>query len=325
MASADIIGHAAQREALLRDVKTKNVAHAYLFEGPKSIGKFTVAKWFAEILLSVDARTPEEEKRVHEQTKRLIHPDFLVVDQLWIEDACEDLDLIARYSNISQHHRSKAHARTDTIGIDDIRMVQERLQEVGNGTYRCCLIRSMERMQDEAVNALLKILEEPPPGVVFLLTTQMMHSLLPTLLSRTRVLPFKRLSPSELRPLLAGIDADDARFILHLAQGAPGRLRRLMADPALLRSEQTVRAQAGSFWQSRSLAERLKLLVPLHERNQDADRFLLHLCLTLREEIERHHPSAGIALEELIQGLESNASRQLLVQRFAMRAVTTRD
>src|SRR4051812_4672676 len=119
MSLPDITGHAREREALLQDLRTDNVAHAYLFTGEKSLGKFTVAKWFASMLLTADARDPDDAHRIREHMKKLIHPDYLVIDKLWVEDGAEDVDDIAKYSNIPQQHRAKSHARTDTIGIDD--------------------------------------------------------------------------------------------------------------------------------------------------------------------------------------------------------------
>jgi DNA polymerase III subunit delta' len=177
---------------------------------------------------------------------------------------------------------------------------------------------SVERMQDEAVNALLKILEEPPPGVVFLLTTQCLDALLPTLVSRSRVLRFGPLADREMAPLLAGLEEEDRRFILRIARGAPGTAQRLASDPDALRVERAAFGAAAAFWAASSLDERLRLLAPLSERGEEADRFLLHLSLALREEMPRLPPERSDALLQLLRGLETNASRPLLVQRFAM-------
>ncbi|MBI3619362.1 hypothetical protein HY213_05015 [Candidatus Peregrinibacteria bacterium] len=313
-----ILGHSPQRAALLDDLKTGNVAHAYLLSGPRHVGKFTIATWFATELLSSDATSEDDQKKVAHAVEHLIHPDLLVLDQLWIEDVCEDFDVIAKTSNVPQQHRKKAGARTDTVGIEDIRILHDRLQETGTGRYRCALIRSAERMQDEAVNAILKILEEPPPGVVFLLTTQALSSLLPTLRSRMRILHFHCLPARELQPLLAGIEAEDAQFLLHLALGAPGIIRLLREDPDRLRSEHSLAAKALSFWQSRSLTERLNLLAPLHDRTPEAQQFLLHLALSLRMLSSPPAANAVEAFHQLLHRLETNASRQLLVQSFVL-------
>jgi len=299
------------------------VAHAYLFTGRKHLGKFTVAKWFAKKLLTEGV--PEEgRERAEQEIDKLLHRDLLVIDQLWIEEVCEDFDVIAKSSNVPQAHRSKQPtAKTDTIGIDDIRALQDRLREVGTGAFRCCLIRSAERLQEEAVNALLKILEEPPEGVVFLLTGVSTSHLLPTLVSRSRVLRFASLSPQEMKPLAGGMPPDDAQFLLRVAQGAPGMVMRLKADPDLLRKERQRAAWAQGFWGAGSLAERLKLLEPLSDRGEEASRALLHLSLALREERERMDPRCAEALTALVGDLQTNVSRPLVLQKFVFAVSST--
>jgi hypothetical protein len=287
-----------------------------LFEGARHVGKFTVAKGFAAELLTLGMN---EERRgdAEKQLDRLLSPDLLILDQLWMEDRCEDFDEIAKSSNVNQEHRKKAGAKTDTISIGDVRAIQERLYEIPAGKYRCCLIRSVERMQDEAVNALLKILEEPPQGLVFILTTQSIPSLLPTLLSRARVLRFSRVQDTEMEPILSGVPEEEARFLLRLAQGAPGVIFGLKSDAEKLRSEHALYADAVSAWHSRTLLQRLQHLRPLQDK-ESADRFLLHLSLSLRDEVLTLPPEAGKALSQLIRGMDTNVNRQMLAQEFAL-------
>ncbi len=315
-ASEEIVGHASQVDSLLADLNAGNVAHAYLFAGKKHLGKFTIAKWFSKTLLLSDAKD-EDRERLAFEIDRLFHPDILVIDQLWIEDVCEDYDVLAKSSNVPQQHRQKSEAKTDTISIDDIRALQEKLQEVSGRTFRCCLIRSAERMREEAVNALLKILEEPPAGVVFLLTTESLPTLMPTLVSRSRVLRFEPLPPTDLAPLLRGADEAEAQFLLRLAQGAPGTIIRLLRDPDLLRLEHQQYSKAVAFWHAPSLGERLRLLDPLLKRGDEAENFLLHLALALREE-QGLDPHLVSALTALASDQRTNASRPLLAQRFAL-------
>lgn len=312
------LGHRSQLAALEQDIAQNNVAHAYIFSGAPHVGKFTIAKQFARQLLCYgqDGETCAE---IGSQIDRLLHPDLFVIDQLWIEDVCEDFAVIAKSSNVPQQHRTKdSPAKTDTISIDDIRAVQERLHDVGSGLFRCCIIRSVERMQTAAVSALLKILEEPPEGVVFLLTTQSLQQLLPTLVSRARVLHFNRLTNDELEPLLTDASDDERQFLLRVAQGAPGIIKRLRENPDLLRAERQIYSSAIAFWHSRSNVERLQLLSPLHERSVEADKFLLHLSLAFREERDELDPSAVRHLTALMRNLETNVSRQLLVQDFVL-------
>ncbi|MDO8468929.1 MAG: hypothetical protein Q7S29_04190 [Candidatus Peribacter sp.] len=312
-----IVGHDAIRAELEQDLVTGNVSHAYLFAGPRHLGKMTLARWFATELLSA-GQPPEALERTAHDCERMMHSDLFILDQLWIADQCEDWAVIAQTSNAPQQVREKKGVKTDTIGIDDIRSLQERLQETASGQYRCCIIRSAERLQTEAANALLKILEEPPASLVFVFTTQALSSLPSTIVSRMRVIRFHPLSHRELAPLLKGVEDEDRQFILHLAQGAPGIAHALKTDPEALRSHRLVHSKAVSFWRTHSFKERLQILDPLLKRGTEADQMLLHLALALREQSPSSLPSVQ-ALHELASGLHTNAHRGLIVQRFGMR------
>lgn len=312
----DIVGHQSVLQDLRADLTADNVAHAYLFVGQAHLGKFTIAKRFAEALLLQGvplALQPATRQSIY----RLAHPDLFVLDRLWIDEVNDDADVLAQYTNISQDHRRKSGAKTNTISIDDVRVLQERLHEIGTGRYRCCLIRSVERMQTEAVNALLKIVEEPPTGLVFLLTADDGSAVLPTLLSRCRVLHCKRLPPADLRPLVAALDDTAQDIILAVAAGAPGTVLTLRNDPDALRSAQLTAQLARNVWQSASFHERLKLLRLLEERGPEADALLLHLALELRRQ-PAIHPEHLRAFHALVTGLKTNASRPLIIQRFAL-------
>lgn len=296
-----------------------NVAHAYLFVGPPHVGKFTIARWFARELLLADVLPEKREEAAH-AIHRLLHPDLLVLDQLWIEDICEDWERIALTSNVSQQHRAKGNspAKTDTIGIDDIRAIQERIYESRMGTFSCCLIRSAERMNAPAANAFLKILEEPPEGRVFILTAQSLGDLLPTVVSRMRTIHFTTLPEEELAVLVRDCTPEERLFSLQSARGAPGKLLTLLHDPDLLRTERMMRAEALAFWKSDALLEKLRLLKRLLKREHAADRFLLHLALTMRDSGTTLSPSVCRSFHDLCRDLQTNAHRELLVQRFVL-------
>lgn len=311
-----IVGHSGILTELERDLQTDNVSHAYLFAGPQHLGKMTTAHWFASKLLCADV-SDDQRKEAERSIERLTHPDLLVLDQLWIDGVCDDWNVIARTSNVQQDHRAKKPpAKTDIISIDDIRALQNRLYETAIGKHKCCIIRSAERMRAEAANAFLKILEEPPPGLVFILTTQALSSLLPTLISRTRILRFRSIPHKDISPLLDGVSDDDRKFILRVAQGAPGIVRSFRDSPELLRVHSQIHAKAISFWQTSSLKDRLQILKPLQKRGDESDLFLLHLALTLRDRALTEGRSR--AFHQLTQGLTTNAHRGLLLQRFVL-------
>lgn len=315
----DLVGHDKERGQLLQDIATGNVSHAYLFAGQPHLGKFTLATWFAWRLL-VDHLPPDKRKAERERMEKFIHPDFLCLGDLWIEGVNDDWTAIGRSSNIPQQHRSKnPTAKTDVIGIEEIRAISERLLSTGQSPYFCCVIRGIERMQPASATSFLKILEEPPPRVVFLLTTDAPNMLLPTIISRTRFMNFHPLQRGEMLPLLQGRDDEDATFALHLARGAPGMLFELLSDPDRLRAEKQLHSQAKQFWQTKSLKERLAWLMQVTEKRQDIDAVVLHLGLTMRELPNPEHRSACIrAFTELAKQLKTNAHRGLLLERFAL-------
>ncbi len=315
----DIIGHTKERGALLADIAHGNVTHAYLFSGAPHLGKMAVAKWFARELLT-DHLPAEARPPVKEQIDRFIHPNFLCLDDLWIEDVNDDWNKLALSSNVPQQHRSKAPvAKTDTISIEDVRALTDRLHETSDSPHFCCIVRGMERMQPAAANALLKILEEPPSRVVFILTTDQPNALLPTIISRTRMVRFSPLRRTELLPILEGRDDDDAAFALHVSQGAPGKLISLLSDAEALRATKQLHSQAKRFWQATTLKERLEWLMQAGDDKQGTDELLLHLSLTLREQPDLPSiPMRSQALHELVKNLKTNAHRGLLLERFAL-------
>jgi len=315
----EIAGHTKQQGELLSDIANDNVAHAYLFSGKPNIGKTTVAHWFAWRLL-VAHLPPDEAKSVRMQMEKFIHPDFLCLDDLWTEDVQEDWNVIGLSSNISHLQRSKKPAaRTDAISIDDLRALSGRLQATGSNPYLCCVIRGIERMQPTAATSFLKILEEPPPRVIFILTTDSPTTLLPTVLSRTRTLRFAPLKKSEMISLLHGRDDEDAGFALHIAEGAPGTLRQLLDNPDTLRGSKQLHAQAKQFWQTTSLKDRMSWLLKSTEKKQEIDDVLMHLGLTLKEYPDvRKRATFVHAYSALANDLHTNAHRGLILERFAL-------
>ncbi|MBP9774055.1 MAG: AAA family ATPase [Candidatus Peribacteraceae bacterium] len=315
-----IIGHSEQIAQLKNDLDTGNIAHAYLFLGPQGIGKMTVARWFAKELL-LSGIEESERSRTIDTMQRLIHPDFLVMDKLWIEEDFDDWDEISKYSNVPQEHRSKApKAKTDTISIDDVRSLQSRLIETSSSKYLCCIIRSVERMQDSAANAFLKILEEPPSRVIFILTASSTSQVLPTIASRTRIMQFHPVSPALLRPLGSSLDGSELDLLLHLSRGAPGRFLTLKNDPDALRAEKQLHSQAAHFWQDSSLLERSQWLLSFtKEESALLEKVLLHIGLALRE-MNDAEAKARYAppFAQLIEDLQTNAHKPLIFQRFAL-------
>ena len=321
--SIPIIGHARKREQLRRDVEQKSLAHAYLFAGKKHLGKFTIARWFAEEVLSIGVEEGEKE-RIVTLVRKNAHPDLLTLDQLWIEDLCTDWNVIAKSSSAPQQHRAKAKVKTDVIGIDDIRALQERLYQTPQGSRSICLIRSIERLHITAANALLKILEEPPPNVLFCFTTELLSAIPETVVSRMRLLHFSGVLREELEPLLSDSSPEDRELILGIAGGAPGIIFRCLKDTEYFRTERQAYLDARRFLETRSDVERFRIMSEVFEDPAASSLLFRHLVLHLQGELRKESQHAEEAVERakklfsILRTLETNTHRGLLAANIAL-------
>lgn len=131
-----------------------------------------------------------------------------------------------------------------TIKVDEIRDLRNRaaLTKSGNSIW---LILDAERLNREASNAFLKILEEPPAGTYFFLTTTQVHSLLPTIVSRCQHLPFRRLSEEDIYKWLSsrqGQSYTDSqiRAAAKLAHGSLGRAQAYLEGSLLEQRDEVI-------------------------------------------------------------------------------------
>ncbi len=238
--------------------------HAWLLAGPRGVGKAHFARLIARWLLARSADRavpPPRELTAEHATARLVdagtHPDFRWLERLW-KDEGKATQRLAR-----------------NITVDQIRAMQAVLHgRPSIGEARVVVIDSADDLEAGGANALLKSLEEPPSGAVFLLVTHAPGRLLPTIRSRCRTLPFAPLSADEvcevlrarhtpaeqLEPLVAAADGSPglalAGHALDLA-GMDAALERIVAtgDPRL-----TERARVAATVGGRAGADRFDLL-----------------------------------------------------------------
>ena len=184
------------------------------------------------------AETPAAElSHAVRSIKHLTHPHLTVVDQLWVDGVAEDFEELARSSNFPQIHRSKTpKAKSDAIGIDDLTEIIGRIT-LKREAHHIVLIRNIERMTLETANKFLKILEEPPPYTIFILTTDSFSDVLPTLVSRCRVMEFTNVSPRAIEALLGqhfpDLSPEMIGRIVNLSLGKPQRALRLASNPEI--------------------------------------------------------------------------------------------
>lgn len=196
--------------AFLRGViANERVASAYLFAGIEGIGKTTAALAFA-LLLNCSDPVNGDACRMCASCRKIFggnHPDILLVEP----------DKGGR-----------------AIKIDQVREIERQLAfSPVSAKYRVMIIDPAERMTDEAANAFLKTLEEPPPRNVFILNVMDPGALFPTVVSRCQRVPFKPLATEHIVDFLTheeNVDTERARVVARLSEGSLGRAQRLAAD-----------------------------------------------------------------------------------------------
>lgn len=198
--------------------------HALMLCGPPGIGKATLAWRLARFLLAnpepnlvlqADRRDLfiPESHRVSREIAALSHPDLVLLRREWNPDR--------------KKHRTQ-------IQVDDVRRAIHMFQQsAGSGGFRICVVDCADDLNSESANALLKIVEEPPPRSLFLLVAHQPGRLPATLRSRCRKIQLKPLGPEDIGNVLTALglpwDAEDAREAAKSrAQGSIRRALRLL-------------------------------------------------------------------------------------------------
>jgi DNA polymerase III subunit gamma/tau len=175
---ADMIGQEHVTRTLENAIKTDRVHHAYLFCGVRGLGKTTAARILAKCLVCEQGPTPEPCNACHQ---------CVAVNEGRSVDVVE----IDGASNNS---------------VDDIRSLRDQVNYLPHSARRkIYIIDEVHMLTQQAFNALLKTLEEPPPHVTFMFATTDPHKVLPTILSRVSRLDYRRVRAATLVPYLAEI------------------------------------------------------------------------------------------------------------------------
>ena len=211
-------GHEAALAQIDKSFKAERYAHAYLLVGPAQVGKGTLAIDMAQAANCLSAEDVPCGRCI--QCVRIAagqHADVVV---------------------IGVERREEDGPPRKEIGIDDVRDVQRQASlKPYEGKYRVFIFDGSEHMSEEAANALLKTLEEPPPQVMLILLACQEEALLPTIRSRCRRLELKPLPLSRMTAELVDarqLGEGDAAVLGRLSMGRLGWSYAALADPSIM-------------------------------------------------------------------------------------------
>ncbi len=198
----DVVGQEHVTRTLINAIRTNRVAHAYLFVGPRGIGKTSIARILAKALNCAEKTTATP------------------------CDKCSSCQEIMAGANLDVQEIDGASNR----GIDDVRALRDTIQYMPSGRFKIIIIDEVHQVTTDAFNALLKTLEEPPPHVKFIFATTEPQKIPATILSRCqrfdlRRIPMKLLM-ERLRMISGAEQIDlDEDALLAIARASEGGLR----------------------------------------------------------------------------------------------------
>ena len=166
-----VVGQRALTETLRNAIRSNHLAHAYLFCGPRGVGKTTCARIFAK---TINCLNPTAD-----------------------HDACNECESCRAFNEQRSYNIHELDAASNN-SVDDIRSLIEQVRIPPQiGKYSVYIIDEVHMLSQGAFNALLKTLEEPPSYAVFILATTEKHKVLPTILSRCQVFDFARMTVND--------------------------------------------------------------------------------------------------------------------------------
>ncbi len=204
MSFDSVVGQGTLTTTLKNAVKSGKLAHAYLFCGPRGVGKTTCARIFAK---AINCELPHEDG-----------------------EACNECESCKAFNEQRSYNIFELDAASNN-GVDQIKALMEQTRIPPQvGKYKVFIIDEVHMLSSQAFNAFLKTLEEPPSHVIFILATTEKHKILPTILSRCQIYDFERMTvPNTIKHLAMVAEKEGIKFeeqaLAVIAEKADGGMR----------------------------------------------------------------------------------------------------
>lgn len=225
-----ILGHEDAIAAFLSAMRGERPHHGWLFAGPEGVGKANLALQLARRVLAEAAglmpaghglEVPEDHP-VARYMESGAHPDFMLLERLPKDE---------KLLNKPREDWPDGYERARSIKVDQVRELTAKFATKPSlSPRRLVLIDAADDLETASANALLKALEEPPQGTIFILISHAPGRLLPTIRSRCRMLRFAALDDATMRSAVRlhhpDADPQELAALCALAQGAPGQALR---------------------------------------------------------------------------------------------------
>jgi len=253
----DLVGQEPIIRTLKNALKSDNVKHAYLFTGPRGTGKTSTARLLAK---TVNCSNPKDGEPCNECLQ------------------CREITSGNSFNVIEIDAASNR-------GIDNIRDLRDKvMMPPSTGKYKVYVLDEAHMLTNEAFNALLKTLEEPPPYVIFVLATTDVHKMLPTVLSRCQRFDFKRISTSQIVKHLLYVSEQEnikleqsaAELIARTAAGGMRDALSLLDQAIAYAGEEISLVQVQVMLGIAEPRAIFKLITYIAERNSSAVLHLIH-------------------------------------------------
>jgi DNA polymerase III subunit gamma/tau len=279
----DVIGQNHIARTLQNALIKNQLAHAFLFCGPRGVGKTTCARILAKV---INCQNPIQN----------VEP-------------CNECSSCKSFGENASFNIFELDAASNN-SVEHIRTLIEQVRyQPQQGSHKVFIIDEVHMLSTQAFNAFLKTLEEPPPYAIFILATTEKHKIIPTILSRCQIFDFKRIQPNDIVVQLEKICKDENRFAepeaLHqIAVKADGGMR-----DALSIYDKVAGASSGNITYKDVIANLNILDYDYYFKITDAFlRSDLPNALLILDEVIKN----GFDIESFIQGLSEHL-RELLV------------